>query len=218
MSSTGWRIGAVIAALIVVLGGGYVLLRPDPTLTVAADFAHADGVFAGSKVAILGVPIGRVTSVEPRGSVVRVYMSLPRDTQIPANAQAWVTTPSVIADHTVEFTPAYTSGTMLSPGALIPATRTHSPIKWTELVQSLDTPCSPASDPTVSTKPARSAPLCTARPRLCRATAALSVRLCRTSRKQVECWSVTAPRWPDWSPASTSWCSCSPITARISPR
>lgn len=139
MNTKAFRIGAAVVAVIVLLGGAYALLRPDPSLTVSADFAHADGVFAGSKVAILGVPMGRVISVEPRGAVVRVVMSLPRDTQIPANAQAWVTTPSVIADHTVEFTPAYRSGAVLGPGAVIPAARTHSPIKWTELVQSLDT-------------------------------------------------------------------------------
>ncbi|WP_163506956.1 MCE family protein [Fodinicola acaciae] len=133
------RIIAVIAGLAVLIGGGYVFLRPDPALTVSADFAHADGVFAGSKVAILGVPVGQVTAVEPRGAVVRVFMRLPRDLKIPANAQAWITTPSVIADHTVEFTPAYRGGSSLEPGAIIPAARTHSPIKWAELVRSLDT-------------------------------------------------------------------------------
>lgn len=133
------RIVAIVAAIAVLVGGGYAFLRPDPALTVSADFAHADGVFPGSKVAILGVSVGQVTAVEPRGAVVRVVMRLPRDTKIPATAQAWITTPSVIADHTVEFTPAFRGGPSLEPGAVIPAARTHSPIKWAELVRSLDT-------------------------------------------------------------------------------
>lgn len=119
--------------------GWYGLLRPHQTLVVSADFAFADGIYAGNRVAILGVPVGTVRSVRPTGTAVEVTMDLPPDTEIPGDAHAYIVSPAVVSDRYVELGPAYTGGPKLADGASIPLQRTHSPIKWDELTSSLDT-------------------------------------------------------------------------------
>lgn len=132
----------VATALVVALvaaSGWYVLLRPEPQLRIAADFATADGIFPGSRVALLGVPVGRVERTDPRGDSVRVTMSLPGDTRLPTSANAYIMNPAVISDRFVELSPAHTGGPTLDEGAVIPVSRTHAPVTWDELSESLDT-------------------------------------------------------------------------------
>lgn len=132
-----YRILAVAVVVGLVAAGALWYLRPKPVLTVTAMFAHTEGLFAGNEVNILGVPIGTVEAVEPRGDAVAVTMTLPTDTELPANVQAWVVVPSVISDHVVELSP-YRGGAKLTDGSRIPASRTHSPIRWDQLMESLD--------------------------------------------------------------------------------
>lgn len=136
MSRTALVLVCVLAVL--VTGAWFTLLAPRPQLRVAADFTFADGVFPGSRVAILGVAVGRVESVEPRGATVRVRMSMPADTALPADASAYIMSPAIISDRYVELAPAYTGGPQLADGALIPVQRTRSPIRFDQLAASLD--------------------------------------------------------------------------------
>ena len=45
--------------------------------TVHANFAYVNGIYVGSKVTVLGVPVGTVTEVQPQGTTVRVTMTMP---------------------------------------------------------------------------------------------------------------------------------------------
>ncbi len=130
----------IVACVLVLVAatGWYTVLRPRDTLSISADFAFADGIFPGNRVAILGVPVGHVESVHPRGDSVRVTMSLPTDTQIPRGAHGYVVSPAIISDRYVELGPGYTGGPEMQDGARIPLERTHAPIKWDELTKSLD--------------------------------------------------------------------------------
>jgi phospholipid/cholesterol/gamma-HCH transport system substrate-binding protein len=123
---------------LVVTGGWYSVLAPRPDLEVSADFSYADGIFPGNRVAILGVEVGKVDSVQPQGATVRVRMSMPADTALPADAQAYIMSPAIISDRYVELGPAHTGGPRLADGALIPVQRTHSPIRFDQLSKSLD--------------------------------------------------------------------------------
>lgn len=132
-------IASALCVLAVVVGAGwYTVFRPRPVLRVSADFTFADGIFPGNRVMILGVPVGTVESVRPQGATVRITMSLPPDLKIPRDAQAFIMSPAVISDRYVEFGPAYTGGAVLADNAVIPVQRTHAPIKWDQLTQSLD--------------------------------------------------------------------------------
>ncbi|MBB5852094.1 MCE family protein [Amycolatopsis umgeniensis] len=127
----------IVATLFV--AGAFLVLRPAPAYTVVAEFPQAEGIYPGSKVGVLGVPLGEVTAVEPLGGKVRVSLSLPEGVKVPADAQAWVMSPAVISDQYVELTPAYKSGPALPEGGVIPVGRAHSPVKWDSLMASLNT-------------------------------------------------------------------------------
>ncbi|PKW17518.1 MCE family protein [Saccharopolyspora spinosa] len=129
---------ACIVLVALVTGGWFSVLAPRPGLEVSADFSYADGIFPGNRVAILGVEVGRVESVQPQGATVRVRVRMPADTALPADAQAYIMSPAIISDRYVELGPAYTGGPRLTNGAVIPVQRTHSPIRFDQLSRSLD--------------------------------------------------------------------------------
>lgn len=129
---------ALIVGAVLLAAAIFLVIRPASTITVHADFAQADGMHVGSDAGILGVRLGRVDKIEPMGDRVRLSMSVPADTKIPANAIAMVMSPTVVSDQYVEFTPPYRGGPTLSDGAVIPVERTRSPVKWDKLVGSVN--------------------------------------------------------------------------------
>ncbi|MEU6132885.1 MCE family protein [Saccharopolyspora sp. NPDC047091] len=139
MSRTTRAIALGCTTALLLVGGWYLLLRPDPARTASADFASVDGIYPGSAVQVLGVPVGLVEEVSPRGPVVRVRMRIRPDVPVPADAHAYVLSPQLISDRFVELGPGYTGGPRLADGGVIPAERAHAPIRWDELMSSLDT-------------------------------------------------------------------------------
>ncbi|MFE3260285.1 MCE family protein [Nocardia sp. NPDC059229] len=99
-------------------------------MKVTADFENVAGLYAGNDVAVLGVPVGTVETVTPKGSYVQVTMSLDRDVKIPADAIAALVNPQLITNRHVELAPAYTGdGPTLTDGAYIPLQRTRVPVE-----------------------------------------------------------------------------------------
>lgn len=135
----GARIGALLCAALLVAASGWYLLAPGQKRTVSADFPAADGIFPGNKVHVLGVPVGLVESLTPRGATVRVTMQIDPQVKIPRDARAHIMNPAVISDRFVELGPAYTGGPELPDGGLIPANRSHAPVRWDQLMSSMDT-------------------------------------------------------------------------------
>lgn len=130
---------ALLLVTALVVGGWYLLLRKPDVRTVNADFAFVNGVFAGSKVTVLGVPVGRVEKLEPRGDYVHVSMTVDGGVTLPADVSAFVLNPSVISERHLELGPAYTGGPVLADGATIPMQRAHSPIGFDQLLGSVGT-------------------------------------------------------------------------------
>lgn len=129
-----------IFALIV--GGGYwfVFGRSDRSTTVHAEFGYINGIYPGSKVTVLGVPVGQVLSVTPQGATVRVTLSVPGDVALPADVGAYVLSPALISDRSVELAPAYSGvGDRLADGAVIPVERSHAPITFDSMLGSIST-------------------------------------------------------------------------------
>ncbi|WP_037347280.1 MCE family protein [Sciscionella sediminilitoris] len=136
-----WRKLLVLGVVLVLvaLAGWFAFLRPSAHLTVRAEFTATASLFAGNKVTQLGLPIGKVESVVPHGKTATVTFTVPSSTKIPANAQAYVMNPDVISDQYLELTPTYHGGPLLRDGAHIPVERTHAPVPWDKLVDTLDT-------------------------------------------------------------------------------
>ncbi|GED97798.1 MCE family protein [Gordonia crocea] len=135
--------GKIFTALLLVAAlvwGGWNFLVRDPQVrTVGADFTFVNGLYQGSKVTILGVPVGRVEKLEPRGDYVHVELSLPKSIDLPADVGAYVQNPSIISDRHLDLAPAYTGGPKLVAGSTIPRERTKAPISFDQLIGSLST-------------------------------------------------------------------------------
>lgn len=140
MRTTSQKVIAFVATMVVVVGGLTVLLRggESPRLTVTAKFPRAVGLYAGSSVRVLGVPVGTVTSITPDGPFVDVVLDLPTDTPIPADATAVIIPPSLVSDRYVELTPVYSGGARMADGAVMGPDRTAIPVELDEILASLD--------------------------------------------------------------------------------
>ena len=132
------RWASLTVAVLVVAGLwlGYSLTHQGKQIT--AYFSQTIGVYAGSDVRILGVQVGTVNSVQPAGGQVKVTMTIDHGIPVPAGARAVVVSPSVVADRYVQLTPAYTGGRQLASGAVIPLSRTATPVEVDELYNSLN--------------------------------------------------------------------------------
>ncbi|WGL53044.1 MCE family protein [Nocardioides sp. BP30] len=125
----------IVVALLAVGVTGLRLMRGGGT-TFSALFDSTVGLYRGSDVEILGVPVGTVTAVEPTGDKVRVTMRLDRGQKVAADTAAVIIAPTLVSDRYVQLTTPYTSGKRLASGATI--TRTAVPVEVDKLYQSLD--------------------------------------------------------------------------------
>ena len=141
MKTAALRNTVVVAALVLVAGGataaGTALTygTPDPTYT--AQIQRTVGLYPGSKVTVLGVPVGKVVGVQPHGSYVTVRFRVSHEVSIPAAARAVVVAPTLVSDRGLELTPAYTSGQTLRPSAVIPLDRTAVPVEIDQVLSSV---------------------------------------------------------------------------------
>ncbi|SCG40521.1 MCE family protein [Micromonospora coxensis] len=130
---------AVATALLVAVAAGVVVVGDDPPpRRVVAHFTRAVGVYPGSDVRVLGVRVGEVVAVTPRGRTVEVAMRYDPGIEIPADAQALIVPPSVVSDRYVQLTPAYAGGATLDDDAEIPLARTAVPMEIDDIYQALD--------------------------------------------------------------------------------
>lgn len=133
-------IGRILAVMVVaVLVAAGVLLWPQPSqVRVSADFVRAVGLYPGSDVRILGVRVGQVERVEPRGDHVRVTFTYDEKYRVPATAKAAIIAPSLVSDRYVQLVGPSDSGPALQDGARIPMERTAVPVELDRVSQSLD--------------------------------------------------------------------------------
>lgn len=103
-----------------------------------AEFSRAVQVFPGVKVKVLGVDVGRVTSVENvEGSVQVNFKIEDPDIKVPADVNATIVPISLLGERYVQLFPAYTSGPTLENGSTIPLAKTTVPAEGDELLQGM---------------------------------------------------------------------------------
>ncbi|HWJ09921.1 MAG TPA: MCE family protein [Nocardioides sp.] len=132
--------GALVLAL--ALSGARVsgwLGGDDPeALVVTAEFADTTGVYVGNDVTYLGVRVGEIVDVEPRGATMRVVLQLEPGTRVPADAGAEILQGSLVTDRFIELGPAWDGGPVLADGAHIEADHTRSPATVDEIAKAID--------------------------------------------------------------------------------
>lgn len=146
MTGAGTRVSvkvvAIVAAVIsaaAAIGAGWWYLRPeqDP-ITVTAQFDSAAGLYEGNVVAVLGMPVGKITKITARGGYVAVEFTVDRNVKVPADAQAVTVSTSILTDRQIELTPPYRGGPTLANHDTIGLTRTKTPVEFSRVLGVLD--------------------------------------------------------------------------------
>ena len=130
------------AALAVILVGGVVVVLRTTELInrthVVAYFENSNGIYAGDDVRIVGVPVGRIESIEPQPTSVKISLWYDSKYKVPADAKAAILSPTLVTARSVQLTPAYTGGPVMDDNAVIPRERTAVPVEWDEVRQQLE--------------------------------------------------------------------------------
>lgn len=128
-----------LVAVIAVASAGWTVLRDRmDALTVTAQFDSAAGLYVGNTVAVLGMPVGQVTEITPKGGYVEVEFTVDDDVQVPADVQAVTISNSILTDRQIELTPPYRGGPVLRSRDTIGLNRTRTPVEFARVLDVLD--------------------------------------------------------------------------------
>lgn len=127
---------AALLAMTALLAGCDLGGRSDTRLT--AEFANTNNLFEGSEVRVLGLKVGEVTAIRPRGETVEVHMAVDGNRPIPADAEAELIPSALLGERFVQLGPPYEDGPQLEDGATIPLERTTQPAEVDEVLASFE--------------------------------------------------------------------------------
>jgi virulence factor Mce-like protein len=127
----------VIVVLLAIVSASCSVISRGSTYNVLANFSQTIALFPGSFVRELGIDVGSVTKVVNQGDHVQVTMSIGTKFPLRPDANAILVADSVLGERYVQFTPAYTGGDRMQPGALIPIERTAVPVETDQVLRSL---------------------------------------------------------------------------------
>lgn len=105
-------------------------------IEVTAYFDNVAGLYESNDVAVLGMPVGQVTKVEPQGNRVKVTFTINKDVPVPAEATAAIVNTSIVTTRHIELSPAYEGGPKLEDGGVVKQTK--APVSVGELFDSID--------------------------------------------------------------------------------
>lgn len=129
---------AVVGVLVAGAFGWSYLDKRMSAMTLTAQFDSAAGLYVGNTVAVLGMPVGRVTEITPKAGYVEVRFTVDDDVDIPADAQAVTISNSILTDRQIELTPPYRGGETMRDGATIGLNRTKTPVEFARVLDVLD--------------------------------------------------------------------------------
>lgn len=127
----------VLAAVAIGVIGHFVKSRFD-TITVTAQFDSAAGLYEGNAVAVLGMPVGKVTKVISKGGYVEVEFTVDKHVKVPAAVHAVTISNSILTDRQIELTPPYKNGPVLRNHDTIGLARTKTPVAFDRVLDMLD--------------------------------------------------------------------------------
>ncbi|OLL76006.1 MCE-family protein Mce1D [Pseudonocardia sp. Ae168_Ps1] len=123
-------VAAVVAAAVIVLVS-------TSSKTGVAYFESVKSIYPNDRVKIQGVDVGKISSIEPAGDKVRMEFTYDSQYDLPAEVNAAVVSPTLVATRFLQLAPAYTGGPVLEDGAEIPVERTVSPLEFDDLKKEL---------------------------------------------------------------------------------
>lgn len=129
--------GLVAAMLVASLAWTYLGDKMN-TISVTAQFDSAAGLYEGNTVAVLGMPVGTVQKIVPKGGYVEVEFSVDGDVRVPADVMAVTISNSILTDRQIELTPPYRDGPTLQDHDTIGLNRTRTPVEFARILDVLD--------------------------------------------------------------------------------
>ena len=131
MSKATVIIAIVAVALVGVLGYfGWTTYQSLVNNTVVAYFPEANALYAGDKVQIMGMKVGTIDKIEPAGDKMKVTFHYSNKYKVPADAQAVILNPTLVASRLLQLEPPYKGGPVLADNAVLPEQRTQAATDW----------------------------------------------------------------------------------------
>ncbi|MFF0491992.1 MlaD family protein [Nocardia sp. NPDC004068] len=99
LGSRGLMSAAVILLLVAAAAIGLKVMRSSPEpRAYCADLPDSVGLYKGSAVTIMGVPVGRITDITPQGAIARVRFTVPANRKLPPDVGAVTVSDTLVAD------------------------------------------------------------------------------------------------------------------------
>lgn len=133
-------VGRLVVGLLVVAGAVVALHGESRSILVSADFDRAGlNVRPGDEIRVRGVPVGTIRSidVDRRDFSVTFKLAIDPDTRIAADTTAHLVPKTLFGDKFVELEGAAPGAPALRDGAVIPRSRTQSPVEVQQLLDKL---------------------------------------------------------------------------------
>ena len=132
------RTAVIVGSLVLAVGliaavVGAQLYKNLTNNTVVAYFPQTNALYAGDKVVIMGIRVGAIDNIEPVGDKMKVTFHYSNKYKVPANAQAMILNPTLVASRSIQLEPPYKGGPVLAENAVIPEDRTQVPVEWDDL-------------------------------------------------------------------------------------
>lgn len=135
-------VGALVV-VIVVAAAVYFVFGASSDKELTAQFRSAVGLYTGTPVRILGVNVGEITGVHPKGEYVEVTMTYDSKYDLPSNVTAQTVANSLVSDRYIQLTPAMhttrAAKTVLPNKATLPPSRTGGPAELDDIYAALNT-------------------------------------------------------------------------------
>ena len=108
-----------------------------PGTEIVAMFDSTVGLYPGSDVEVLGVPVGTVTAVVPKGNQVKVSMRLDDGQEVSTDTGAVIIAPTLVSDRFIQLTKPYDGGQKLASGSVLSGDKVAIPVEIDQLYASL---------------------------------------------------------------------------------
>ena len=132
-------VGTVVMLAAAVIGAGAYFVKSQlDHITLTAQFDNASGLYESNVVAVLGMPVGKITKITPQSGYVEVQFTVDKDVKVPADVQAVTLSTSILTDRQVELSPPYRGGPTLKDGDTIGLDHTKTPVEFDRVLGMLD--------------------------------------------------------------------------------
>nr|MDT0526253.1 MlaD family protein [Streptomyces sp. DSM 41633] len=93
------RFGLAIVLSLTLIAGIVVAVRSVPEMgrtQVVAFFANSNGIFPGDEIRVLGVPVGKIDTIEPQPERAKITFWVSDKYKIPADVKAVIISPQLV--------------------------------------------------------------------------------------------------------------------------